>query len=80
MLNRIRDSFSIKSIQLSRRTAFMLRWLPLGFKHASVAQPHEDRIKCSRAEASLLGKIISVLPLNTLRQQSRKKQLGLGRR
>lgn len=79
MFNRIRDSFSIEPIQLPGRAAGMLGWLPLRFNQAPVAQPHEDGIKRSRAEANLLGKLISVLPSDTLRQQSCEKPSGLGR-
>lgn len=53
-------------------------WLPPGFDQASVAQPHEDGIKRSGAETSLLRKIISMLPLSTLRQESCKQLPGLG--
>jgi len=56
----------------------MPRWLPSGFNQASVAQPHEDGIKRSGAETSLLRKIISMLPLSALRQESCKQFPSLG--
>jgi hypothetical protein len=68
MFDRIGDSFGIEAIQLSRGAPFVLGWLPLGFKHAPVAQSHQDGIKRSRAKTSPLRKAISVLPLNGLRQ------------